>query len=373
MDKFTFCAPCLLGMEGIIANELKFMGLEDVSAQNGKVLFSGGYDAMARANIGSRYSERIQIQLAQFSAVSFEELFTAVKDIPWENFIAQNDAFPVKGRSLSSKLASVPNCQKIIKKAIVERLKLSYRTDWFEETKAVHQVQFLILKDTVSILLDTSGQGLHKRGYRANANDAPIKETLAAAMAELARVRPNHTVVDPMCGSGTLLIESALKAMRIAPGINRTFASMQWEQVPKQIWDREREYFKSLENRECGFAAYGYDIDDASLEIAKENAVKAGVSDKIVFEKRDLRDFKHEFERASVITNPPYGERMLDIESAEQLYAVMGRNFIRRDGWSYTVISPDDDFEKCFGRKADKRRKLYNGMLKCQVYMYFKN
>ncbi len=372
MKDLVFCAPCLFGVEGIVANELKFMGIENVSAQNGRVLFGGGYNAMARANIGSRCAERILLLLSEFEAKNFEELFEAVKKIPWECYLAKKDSFPVRGRSLSSKLFSIPSCQKIIKKAIAQRLKLSYRTDWFEETGAVHQVQFLILKDKVSIMLDTSGAGLHKRGYRAEANAAPIKETLAAAMAELAHVRPNHTVIDPMCGSGTILIESALKAMRIAPGINRPFAAEQWEQIPPALWKDEREAARSLEKRECDFQGFGYDIDALSLETAKGNAAKAGVLDKLIFEERDISRFEQKFERASVITNPPYGERMLDVETAESLYGIMGERFIRTEGWSYTVISPDDDFEKCFGKKADKRRKLYNGMLKCQVFMYFK-
>lgn len=372
MQEFKFSAPCLLGIEGLIANELKFMDIKNVNAENGRVTFTGDYGTMARANICSRYSERIQILLAEFDATSFEELFCGVKNIAWEEFLGKDDAFPVKGRSLSSQLASIPNCQKIIKKAIVERMKLNYRTDWFEETGAVHQVQFLILKNKVSIMLDTSGAGLHKRGYRAIANDAPIKETLAAAMADLSRVRPNHTVIDPMCGSGTILIESALKAMKIACGSMRTFASQDWQQVAPQYFANEFERAKSLENRECDFQGIGYDIDGDTIKIAQENARKAGVADRIKFEKRDINDFKLEFERATVITNPPYGERMLDIRGAEELYKVMGRKFKPKDGWSYTIISPDDDFEKCFSRSADKRRKLYNGMLKCQVYMYYK-
>lgn len=371
MDKLTFSATCLLGLEGLVSNDLKFMGIKNVRAENGRVLFDGDYNTLALSNICSRYNERVLILLSEFNAVSFEQLFCGVESIEWERFLNIDDAFPVAGRSISSQLKSIPNCQKIIKKAVVERLKTKYKTSWFEETGAVHQIRFLIMKDRVSIMLDTSGAGLHKRGYREFSNDAPIRETLACAMAELARVRANHTVIDPMCGSGTLLIESALKAMKIAPGINRSFAAESWAQIPKEVWTYQRERAREAENRDCAFEAFGYDIDESALKIAKRNAEMAGVGNRIHFEKRDIRDFSAEFERATIIVNPPYGERLLDVKQAEELYKIMGEKFVHRHGYSYTVISPDDDFEKCFGRKAKKRRKLYNGMLKCQVYMYY--
>lgn len=370
MDNLTFVAPCIFGLEGICANEFKFLGFKNVVAENGRVLFNGDFETMIKANIHSRYAERILILLSEFNAYTFDDLFEGVKAIPWEKFISKTDAFPVKGKSLSSKLKSVPNCQKIVKKAVVERLKEKYLIPWFEETDALHQIQFLIMNDKVSVMLDTTGAGLHKRGYRANSNDAPIKETLAAAMAELAGVRPNHNVVDPMCGSGTILIESALKALKIPPGINRYFAFQNWSQIDSNLVDKIKEEAKNNIKTDCSFSAIGYDIDEITLKIAKENAEKAGVADRIRFEKRDIKDFKPDFERQTVITNPPYGERLLDITTAEQLYKTMGERFLKNPSASYTIISPDDDFEKIFGKKADKRRKLYNGMLKCQVYIY---
>ena len=370
MDNLTFVAPCIFGLEGICANEFKFLGFKNVVAENGRVLFNGDFETMIKANIHSRYAERILILLSEFNAYTFDDLFEGVKAIPWEKFISKTDAFPVKGKSLSSKLKSVPNCQKIVKKAVVERLKEKYLIPWFEETDALHQIQFLIMNDKVSVMLDTTGAGLHKRGYRANSNDAPIKETLAAAMAELAGVRPNHNVVDPMCGSGTILIESALKALKIPPGINRYFAFQNWSQIDSNLVDKIKEEAKNNIKTDCSFSAIGYDIDEITLKIAKENAEKAGVADRIRFEKRDIKDFKPDFERQTIITNPPYGERLLDITSAEQLYKTMGERFLKNPSASYTIISPDDDFEKIFGKKADKRRKLYNGMLKCQVYIY---
>ncbi len=366
----TFAAPCIFGLEGICANELKFLGIQNVRAENGRVLFEGDWDTLAKANIRSRYAERIQILLAEFRATDFQTLFERVKAIEWERFIGMSDAFPVKGRCLSSQLMSVPNCQKIIKKAVVTRLSERYMLSWFEETGSARQIQFLILKDKVSILLDTSGAGLHKRGYRADSNDAPIKETLAAAMVELARVRPNHFVTDPMCGSGTLLIEAAMKAKNIAPGLKRYFACEKWSCVPKDVFARERELAQSQIRTDISFRASGSDIDTSALETARHNAELAGVGDLIAFERRDIRDFQLSEGYQTVITNPPYGERLLDLRAAEELYKVMGEKFRREKGKSYTVITPDDDFEKLFGRKADKRRKLYNGTLKCQVYLF---
>lgn len=368
----TFCATCLLGLEGLVANELRFHEIENVRAENGRVLFDGDMNTLARANICSRYAERVLILVSEFTATTFEQLFENVSSVDWAQYIDVDEAFPIKGSSINSKLSSVPACQKIIKKAIVEKLKKSYDTDWFEESGAVHRIHFLILKDKVSIMIDTSGDGLHKRGYRENANAAPIRETLAAAMVDLSRVRRNHIVCDPFCGSGTILIEAAMKALNIMPGVNRSFIAQSWNFTDKEIWESELKRAKQLENRDCTFKAYGFDIDESALTLAKENAQKAGVSDRIIFDNRDIADFESDEEFLCVITNPPYGERMLDKETAQGIYKTMGQKFERRPHYSYTIISPDDDFEKCFGRVSDKRRKLYNGMLKCNVYMYFK-
>ena len=371
--KMQFCAPCLMGLEGICADELRRLDIENVRAENGRVLFEGDFHTLARANICSRYAERIQLLLGEFPVYSFEDLFRGVSKISWEDLIGRPDAFPVKGHSVSSKLSSVPDCQKIIKKAVAKRLGAKYGTNWLEETGSIHQIQFLIIKDRCSILMDTSGAGLHKRGYRAISAAAPIKETLAAAMADLSRVRPFSTVIDPFCGSGTILIESALKALNIAPGINRSFASENWSAVPSAVWTQERELARELERHDGEFQAFGSDIDDEAVALAKANAEKAGVGGRIHIEKRDIRDFAPEQERAAVICNPPYGERLLDMEQARELYRIMGEKFTARQGWSYSIISPDDSFEDIFGRPADKRRKLYNGMIKCQLYMYFRS
>ena len=370
--EIRFVIPCLLGLEKLIADELKALGATDVVSENGRVLFSGDASILARANICCRYAERIQILVGSFEAQSFEALFQGTKALAWEQWIGATGAFPVKGYSLNSTLFSVRDCQAIIKKAVVERLKGKYGISWFDETGPIHQIQFSIMKNRVSLLLDTSGYGLHKRGYRLEAGGAPIKETLAAAMCGLAHVRDYHTLYDPMCGSGTLLIEGALLANNIAPGRNRNFSAERWDQIPEDVWQTERERARDLERKESRLVAFGSDVDASALELAKANAQRAGVARYLQFEQRDLRDFAPQSEKGTLLCNPPYGERLLDMQAAQALYRLMGKRFLQKHGWSYTIISPDEEFETFFGRKADKRRKLYNGMIKCQVFMYYK-
>lgn len=370
--KINLAVPCLLGLEALIADELREFGAENVTAENGRVLFSGDEHILARANINSRYSERVQILVGSFNAVSFEELFEGTKSLPWESWLGKTDAFPVKGYSINSALFSVSGCQSIIKKAVVERLKLKYKLEWFDETGPVHQIQFSIFKNKVSLLLDTSGAGLHKRGYRLDANSAPLKETLAASLCNLSKLRPYHNLYDPMCGSGTILIEGTMLAKNIAPGVNRNFSAERWDSIYEKVWTDERERAKSLVRSIDDFHAFGSDIDESSIELAKMNAERAGVSEKISFHTAPLRDFKPQTERGTLICNPPYGERMLDVEQSELIYKEMGKIFEQKKGWSYSIISPSETFEDSFGRKADKRRKLYNGMIKCQVFMYYK-
>lgn len=367
-----FAAPCLLGLEGLAANDLKFKGISDVRAENGRVLFSGNESTLVRANLCTSLCARVFILMAEFEAQDFDTLFEGVRAADWSRFIGEHDAFPVKGNSVDSTLSSIPACQKIIKKAVVEKLKAQYHTSWFEESGGAHQIQFRIFKNRVSIYLDTTGPALNKRGYRAMSGDAPLKETLAAAMVELARVRANHIVVDPFCGSGTILIEAARKAMNIMPGIDRNFAFEHWDCIDSALIEKERIRAQVEERHDVPFMAYGFDIDDKSLQLARQNAELARVADKIVFGHRDIRDYTDEYERVSVITNPPYGERMLDVQAARDLYKVMGEKFVQKPFHSYTIISPDETFERVFGRTADKRRKLYNGMLKCNVYQYYK-
>lgn len=370
--KINFVIPCLLGVEGLIADELRSLEAENVTADNGRVFFSGDESILARVNICSHFAERVQILVGRFYAHTFDELFEKTKALPWEEWIGAYDAFPVKGYSLKSDLFSVSDCQAIIKKAVVERLKSKYGISWFDETGPVHQIQFSLMNNEALLLIDTSGAGLHKRGYRLKQNGAPIKETLAAAIAALSKLKHYHTLYDPMCGSGTILIEGVLYAHNIAPGLNRHFAAERFDVLPQDIWLKERERARSLEKVDTDFRGFGSDIDPEAVALAKENAARLKIGEKLFFEKRDIKDFKKQSERGTVICNPPYGERLLDLKAAEELYKTMGKVFDKQHGWSYYVITPDEEFENCFGRKADKRRKLYNGMIKCQLYMYFK-
>ena len=370
MNKFNCVAPCLFGLEKLVADELKDMGAENVLAENGRVLFSGGAEIIARANIRSRFAERVQILVGSFEARSFAELFDNVKALDWERYIGADDAFPVKGSSINSALYSIPDCQSIVKKAIVERLKGKYKIDWFDELGAERKISFFILKDKVQLLIDTSGEGLHKRGYRADSGDAPLKETLAAAMVKLSRIYNDSTLYDPFCGSGTILIEGALMARNVAPGMFRSFASEKFAFIPAEVWRSERAAARDMIDNTVPFKAVGSDNDPEMVKLAMSNAKKAGVSDCVNITLADVADFSIPTDRGVTVTNPPYGERMLDIETARNLYRAMGKVFKRRHGLKYTVISPDEEFERLFGTVADKRRKLYNGSIRCQLYFY---
>lgn len=371
MNFLKYVSPCHFGLESVLAGELKRMGADNVVAHNGKVTYSGDYSIMARANINLRTAERVLIELANFKACTFEELFQGALKVPLESFIGSKDAFPVKGWSLNSKLHSIPDCQSIIKKALVERMKKHYKMDWFVETGAVHQIQFSIHNDECTIMLDTTGPGLHKRGYRVNANAAPIKETLAAGIVDLARVRNKNVFYDPFCGSGTLVIEAATKALNIPPCLKRKFAAQNYPMFEEKIWADERARGIDLIKRDADFFAYGSDIDPEAVELTKHNAKKAGIFSKILITQKDIRDFEIKSDTGIVCCNPPYGERMLDIQEAEALYRTMGQTFNKIDNANFYIITPSEKFETLYGRKAIKRRKLYNGMLKCQLYMYF--
>ncbi len=362
-----FSCPCHFGLESTLKFEIKKIGGTNIQAYNGRVNFDGDFNLLARANICLASAERVLIELARFHAETFTELFDNVREIPLENFVGKNDSFPVKGHSLNSKLKSVPACQSIVKKACVERLKEKYNLSWFEEHGALFQIQFSIMNDDVTIYLDTSGAGLHKRGYRKFSNSAPIKETLASGIVDVAYVKRDSIVCDPFCGSGTILIESALKALNIAPGINRHFAAEKWRCIDSSVWQEERARAIDLVDKDATFEAYGYDIDPDAVELTIENAKKAGVKSRIHVKQADVKHFQN-IEKSTIICNPPYGERMLEIKQAESIYGIMGQNFSNP---AY-IISPDEDFEKFYGRKADKKRKLYNGMIKCQLFMYYR-
>lgn len=367
---FRLTAPCHFGLEKTLSYEVRKIGGEDISVSDGRVTFTGDERVLIRANMCLSVAERVGILLSQFKARTFEELFQGVKAIPIEQYVGKFDKFPIKGFSLNSKLSSVPACQKIIKKAMVERMKSAYKIGYFQETEALYQFSFSIMKDNVMIILDTSGEGLHKRGYRRYSNAAPIKETLAAGIADLARIRDNDIICDPFCGSGTLLIESALKALKIPPCLDREFAAMQWEFLPKEMWDEERETLRANIRKPENFKLYGFDIDPEAVRLTRDNAQKAGVGEYITVEKRDIADFTYPDGCTCVICNPPYGERLLDEEQARELYKIMGERMLPQDDSRLFVITPDSEFEELFGKKADKNRKLYNGMLMCRLYSY---
>lgn len=373
MEQINLIAPCLFGTESIAADEFRRMGFTDVVTENGRVKLSGDFNMLARANICSRFAERILINVGEFYASTFTELFDGVKGLRWEDYIGKDDAFPVNGWSIDSNLHSIPDCQSIIKKAIVERLKLKYSVSRFAETGPEYKIRFSIHKNSVTMMIDASGEGLHKRGYRRNSNAAPLKETLAASMCDLARIYPDTQLFDPFCGSGTLLIEAALMATKTAPGLRRFFAAERFGFIPEKVWREERTRAQDLIIHNVDFRAQGFDIDKNAVELTLENAKKAGVAKYVKAAVADIRDFTPPEERCLTITNPPYGERLLDVKAAEELYTVMGNRFKEGCGRKYYVISPHDEFEKHFGRTADKRRKLYNGMIKCQLFMYFKN
>lgn len=369
--EYKLCVPCLLGLEGPIADELKRLDMENVISENGRVYFTGGAEAIARANVNLRIGERVLVELGRFNAVTFEELFQGVKAIRWEDILPRDGAFPVKGYSLNSALFSVSDCQKIIKKAIVERLKGVYGLEWFPESAETYQVQFSIMKDSVSICLDTSGEGLHKRGYRPAHNAAPLKETMAAAMVKLSRYRGRDDFIDPFCGSGTIPIEAALIARNIAPGLNRSFAAMRWRSIPKNVWENAREEAKSREFH-GEYNIVGSDIDPKAIAIARENAQRAGVANIVRFEVADATAFSCRTERGVIVTNPPYGERIMEKQQAEELYRAFGKAWRETENWQLYLLSSHTEFERCFGKTADKKRKLYNGMIKCDLFMYFK-
>lgn len=372
MEALRFCAPCLFGLEGLLADELRQLQADDVQPENGRVLFSGDWNTMARANLFLRTAERVELVMGQFDARSFEDLFRGVRALPWERFIGQKNAFPVKGWSLNSALHSLPDCQSIVKKAVVDRLSAHYHLTWFEETEAPLAVRFSILKDHATLMLDTSGAGLHKRGYRETASRAPIKETLAAAMVMLARPYEDSVLYDPFCGSGTILIEGALHACRVAPGLHRRFDSERWPCVPQEAFRLARQQALDQIRRDVPFRCVGADLDPAMAELTAANARKAGVAGRVQVSAAPITAFAPDTPRGIVVTNPPYGERMLDQEAARVLYEQMGRVMPQKPGWRYAVISPDEAFQTHFGRAADKKRKLYNGMLKCNLYLYFK-
>ena len=372
MKNYTLVAPCFFGVEKMLAREIKNLGYEIIKTEDGRVTYKTDEYGIARSNMYLRCAERVHLKVAEFEARTFDELFEGTKRINWAKYIPFGAQFPIsKASSIKSKLYSTPDIQSIVKKAVVESLKKSYlETGLLKEDKEKYPIYVFIHKDKVTLTIDTSGTALHKRGYRERANKAPIRETLAAAIMELVPWRPGRTLVDPMCGSGTLLIEAAMKGINMAPGMNREFISESWRTMDKKIWwDVRREAYAKLDE-DTQFKIYGYDIDEEALEIARENAEIAGVADYIEFRYGDATEFSSDEEYGFIVTNPPYGERLEDTDTVKMLYKQLGYTFRKLKNWSYYLITSYEDFENEFGQEATKRRKLYNGMLKSNLYQY---
>lgn len=372
MKKYTLISPCFFGMEKMLATEIKNLGFEIEKTEDGRVTYKTGEDGIAKANMWLRCAERVNLKVAEFEARTFDELYENTKRINWSKYIPYGAQFPVsKASSIKSKLFSTTDVQSIVKKAIVDNLKKSYlESGRLKEDKEKYPIYVFIHKNKVTLSIDTTGDALHKRGYREKANKAPIRETLASGIMYLTPWRPGRTLVDPMCGSGTILIEAAMMGLNMAPGLNREFISEKWRTIDKKIWwDTRREAFDQM-NEDLDFKIYGYDIDPESIEIAKENAEIAGVADYIEFAVADATEFKSDEEYGFIVTNPPYGERLESEESVKLLYKELGYAFRRLKNWSYYLITSFEEFEYEFGQEATKKRKLYNGMLKTYLYQY---
>ena len=371
-NKYEFIAPCHFGLEAVCKREIADLGYEIVKVEDGKVTFAGDMDALVRANIFLRTTQRILLKVAEFKAVTFEELFQNVKKVPWEEYFPSDARFWVtKATSVKSKLFSPSDIQSIVKKAMVERMKEHYHINWFEEDGADYPVRVIIYKDIVTIGLDTSGESLHKRGYRRMVSKAPIEETLAAALIKLTPWNKSRILVDPFCGSGTFPIEAAMMAANIAPGMNRSFTAESWMNIiPKKVWYDTIDEANDLIQDDVEVDIQGYDLDSSVIKIARRNAREAGVDHLIHFQERDVKDLHHPKKYGFVITNPPYGERLEDKKDLPALYRAFGESFKRLDSWSAYMITSYEDAERYFGRKADKNRKIYNGMLKTYFYQF---
>ncbi len=370
--KFELVATCLFGLEHLLGEEIDSLGYERKSTIDGRVTFFGDCEAVAYSNVFLRYAERVFIKLGEFKADTFDELFEGTRALPWEMWIGKDDAFPVKGHSISSDLHSIPDCQKIIKRAVVSRLSDTYGIKWFEESGKKYQIEFFILKNTATLMIDTSGTPLHKRGYRTQANAAPIRETLAAAIAATSRPREDVLLHDPMCGSGTIAIEAAMLINNIAPGVNRSFCAEDFPQIERSMWQNAREEARANQ-LDTGFEAYASDIDPECVKIAEANCLRAGVDKYVKCFCADARNMKPIGRRGTIVTNPPYGERLQTRDEAQALYRDIGRVFSAMAPWQAYIISSDPLFERFYGKRADKVRKLYNGMIPCYLYQYFKN
>ncbi|WP_408006475.1 class I SAM-dependent RNA methyltransferase [Pseudalkalibacillus sp. A8] len=372
MKPITLIATAAMGLESIVANEVRQLGYENVQVENGRIIVEADERAIPRLNLWLRTADRIKLKVGSFKALSFEELFEQTKALPWGDFLPEDAEFPVIGRSVKSKLFSVSDCQAIVKKAIVEKMKETYDVQgWLPENGAFYRVEVALHKDIATLTIDTSGEGLHKRGYRYLHNEAPLKETLAAALIQLTNWKPDRPFLDPFCGSGTIPIEAAMIAKSIAPGLNREFASENWSWLDKKLWYEAVEEAHDLAKFDLPVDILGSDIDHKMIELSENNANEAGFEGEIRFKQMQVKDFHTKSEYGYAIGNPPYGERLNERDYVEALYRDLGEVFRRLDTWSFYVLTSHDGFETLYGEKASKKRKLYNGDLKCHYYQFF--
>ncbi len=372
MSKIKLIATTTFGLEAVAKRELMKLGYNDMEVENGKVTFIASEKDIPVANLWMRTAERILLQMGQFKAMSFDELFEKTKALPWEEWIPEDGNFIVEGKSIDSKLFSISDCQRIVEKAVVERLKTKYKdVDWFTKSGPRFTLEVAMLKDIATLTIDTSGAGLHKRGYRDRAGDAPIKETLAAAMVLLSFWNKDRPLFDPFCGSGTIPIEAALIGKNIAPGLDRKFDSEEWPRVKKEYWTKAREEAFKLIDNDVKLNIIGCDTDKRSILRARDNAANIGLEDDVVFFMKDMRDVDIQDDYGVVISNPPYGERMGEVEEIQQLYRDLGEKLKDLDTWSTYIITSEEKFETFFGKKADKKRKLYNGRIKVDYYQFY--
>lgn len=369
---YDYVATCLFGLERLVGEELDALGYERTFTMDGRVGFRAGADAAPRCNLWLRTAERLYLSMGSFPAPTFDALFEGTKALPWESFIGTKDAFPVKGHAVRSRLYSIPDCQSIVKKAVADRLGGCYGLRVLPETGIKYQIEFFIFKDEASLMIDLSGVALHKRGYRAVAGEAPLRETLAAALALFSRPREEVLLWDPFCGSATIPIEAAMIMTNRAPGLGRSFCSEEYPAFPAELWDAAREEAEASADRSSAFEAYASDIDPDILGVAQENARKAGVSDRVKIFRLDAREVTTGGRRGTIVCNPPYGERMGTPEEIHRLYRDIGRSWGELGRWQKYILTSDEEFERYFGARADKVRKLYNGMLRCGLYQYFR-
>lgn len=370
-ERIELVATCLFGLEKFLGEEIDALGYQRVETIDGRITFSGPVSAIARANMFLRFAEKVFIKMGDFTATSFEELFQGVKALEWEKWIGPDDAFPVKGHSVRSQLHSIPDMQSIVKKAVVDRLSSEYGITWFSEEGSLLQIEFFLLNDRAQLLIDTSGAPLYKRGYRKETGEAPIRETLAAALCRIARPREDVLLWDPFCGSGTIPIEAAMMMRNIAPGSFRSFAAENFLDLPESIWKQAREEAADL-RKDTKFESFASDIDPQMVNIAKMNAESAGVADLIRFFPKNALGIETHGRKGTIVCNPPYGERMDSHDKVFDLYSAMGAHWKKLDRWQIYVITSDENFQNHYGRRADNVRKLYNGMLKCFYYQFYK-